>query len=90
MKYIVLISMLILTGCSSLVPVSPKFPTAPDTLLQSCPKELTSLSSTEASIIDVTKNVVKNYETYHICAEKNDAWIEWYTTQRKIFTKAGK
>jgi len=32
--------------------------------------------------------VVQNYTTYYACAVKADAWIEWYSVQKKIFEGA--
>ena len=76
MRYLVVVFAL-LTGCSTVVPVT--------TLLESCPKELKAIEGTKVTIIDLTKSIVENYETYHLCADKLDSWIEWYTIQKKIF-----
>ena len=84
MRYLVVVFAL-LTGCSTVVPVTAKFPSAPETLLESCPKELKAIEGDKVNIIDLTKSIVDNYETYHLCADKSDAWIEWYTIQKKIF-----
>jgi uncharacterized protein YceK len=84
MRYLVVVFAL-LTGCSTVVPVTAKFPSAPATLLESCPKELKAIEGTKVTIIDLTKSIVENYETYHLCADKLDSWIEWYTIQKKIF-----
>ena len=85
MRYLVVVIALLLTGCSVFVPVTAKFPSVPDTLLESCPKELKTIDGDKVSIIDLTKSVVENYETYHLCAEKTESWIEWYNIQKKIF-----
>jgi uncharacterized protein YceK len=85
MRYLVVVFTLLLTGCSTVVPVTAKFPSAPATLLESCPKELKAIEGDKVNIIDLTKTIVDNYETYHICADKSDAWIEWYNIQKKIF-----
>jgi hypothetical protein len=90
MKYIVVVFTLLLTGCSHNPPVVAKFPSAPETLLKSCPKQLNTIEGPAVNIIDLSKSVVKNYETYHLCATKTDSWIEWYTEQKKIFEKATK
>ena len=84
MRYLVVVFAL-LTGCSTVVPVTAKFPSAPATLLESCPKELKAIEGTKVTIIDLTKSIVENYETYHLCADKSDSWIEWYNIQKKIF-----
>lgn len=83
MKYLLLV--LLLTGCSTTVPVTASFPEAPSTLLEQC-VDLQKLNN-DAKLSDVTKSVVLNYTTYYQCAVKHDAWIEWYRTQKAIFEK---
>jgi len=81
MKYLLLI--LLLTGCSTTVPVTAKFPEVPNELLQRCP-ELKQLNE-EVKLSDVAKNITYNYTTYYECVIKYDAWVEWYQSQKKIF-----
>jgi hypothetical protein len=81
MKYLLLV--LILTGCSTTVPVTAKFPDVPERLLVKCP-QLEKLEN-EAKLSDIGKTVTNNYTTYYECAVKNDAFIEWYQTQKRIF-----
>lgn len=81
MKYL-LIVLLLLSGCSTVVPVTTKFPSVPTTLSQPCPP-LKSLDS-GAKLSDVSKTVTLNYSTYYECAVKLDSWIEWYNIQKKI------
>ena len=81
MKYLLFV--LILTGCSTTVPVTAKFPDVPERLLVKCP-QLEKLEN-EAKLSDISKTVINNYTTYYECAVKNDAWIEWYQVQKKIF-----
>jgi hypothetical protein len=76
------------TGCSTTVPVKAKFPEVPDRLLQKCP-QLEKLGE-EAKLSDISKTITVNYTTYYECAVKDDAWIEWYQIQKKIFEEAGK
>jgi len=80
MKYLL---PLILVGCSTTVPVTAKFPDVPERLLQKCP-QLEKLEN-EAKLSDISKTVTNNYTTYYECAVKDDAWIEWYNIQKKIF-----
>ena len=83
MKYYIIGLLLLLTGCAS-VPVERKFPEIPEILLVKCPQLKTI--DTETTVISIlTKTVVQNYTTYYECAVKNDAWIEWYQIQKKIF-----
>ena len=71
------------TGCSTTVPVTAKFPEVPERLLEKCP-QLKKLEE-EAKLSDITKTITSNYTTYYECAVKNDAWIEWYQSQKQIF-----
>lgn len=77
------------TGCSTTVPVTAKFPSVPDTLLEKCP-QLKTIDGEKVSIIDYTKTVTINYTTYYECAVKSDSWIEWYQTQKIIFEEVSK
>ena len=81
MKYLILI--LLLTGCSTTVPVKAKFPEPPKYSLQTCPQ--LQMLKEGAKLSDVTSTVTINYSTYYECAVKNDAWIEWYQIQKHIF-----
>ena len=82
MKYILLLALL-LSGCSTVVPVKVKFPQVPPHLLVKCP-QLIKLEE-GAKLSDVAKTVTVNYSTYYDCAVKNDAFIEWYEIQKRIF-----
>lgn len=81
MKYLLAV-LLLLSGCSTVVPVTAKFPSVPATLSQPCPP-LKSLDN-DAKLSDVSKTVTLNYSTYYECAVKLDSWIEWYNIQKKI------
>ena len=81
MKYLLLV--LILTGCSTTVPVTAKFPDVPERLLVRCP-QLEKLEN-EAKLSDISKTVTNNYTTYYECAVKHDAFVEWYQVQKRIF-----
>lgn len=80
MRYLLV---LLLSGCSMLVPVQDKFPDPVPELTQKCP-DLKQTPQTEklSEVIDV---VVDNYSTYHECQAKVDSWNEWYNKQKKIF-----
>ena len=80
---VVLLIALALVGCSTTVPVTRKFPEAPQTLLEKCP-ELKQLAQ-DAKLSDVARTVVENYTQYQHCSNKSQAWVEWYNTQKKIF-----
>lgn len=78
-----ILSLFLVTGCSTTVPVIAKFPEAPAQLMVKCPN-LEKLKD-EAKLSEVAKSVTINYTTYYECAVKNDAWIEWYQIQKHIF-----
>ena len=83
MKYLSIAFVLLLTACTT-VPVARKFPDAPEVLMEKCASLKTI--DTESTVFSVlTKTVVGNYTTYHECATKQEGWIEWYNTQKKIF-----
>ena len=83
MKYIICFLLVLLTGCSSLVPVKAKFPDIPERIIVKCP-QLEKVSETP-TLSDVAKTVTNNYTTYYECAVKHDAFVEWYQTQKRIF-----
>ena len=75
---------LILAACSTVVPVTAKFPEAPGKLAtEKCPN-LQKLEE-DTKLSDVAKTVTANYTEYYTCAVKVDAWIEWYNIQKNIY-----
>ena len=82
-KFLVLIPILLMVGCSTVTPVERKFPSAPKDLMEACP----DLKQTDATdkLSDVLKVVTDNYSQYHECRIKVDTWVEWYKTQKQIF-----
>ena len=89
MKYAALLIALVLTGCSTVVPVVARFPEPPGKgAVTRCP-DLQKLRD-DAKLSDVARTVTVNYGTYYECAVRVDAWQEWYAIQRIIFEKAGK
>jgi hypothetical protein len=82
-QFIVCILALQMIGCGTTVPIVANFPEAPKTLLEKC----TELNKTveSAKLSEIAKTVVENYTLYHECSVKNDAWIEWYHSQKQIF-----
>jgi hypothetical protein len=83
MKYLTILFVVLLTGCSTTVPVVAKFPEVPQHLLVKCP-QLNKLND-DAKLSDISKTIASNYTEYYTCAVKNDVWIEWYQVQKKIF-----
>jgi hypothetical protein len=87
MKYVIIA--LLLAGCSTVVPVTVRFPEPPGKgATVACPA-LQKLND-GARLSDVANTVTVNYSTYYECAVKADAWQEWYNIQKIIFEKAGR
>ena len=80
----VLLLSLLLVGCSTVMPVTQKFPEAPGNVAMTPCPQLQKLQE-DAKLSDITKTVTVNYGTYYECAVKTDAWIEWYKVQKQIF-----
>ena len=87
MKYLMIA--LLLSGCSTVVPVTVKFPEPPGKgAMTACP-DLQKLNN-GARLSDVANTVTVNYSTYYECAVRTDAWQEWYRIQKQISEGAGK
>jgi hypothetical protein len=82
MKYSVLIALL-LTGCSTLLPVQSKFPKVPDEINKPC-EELNLLERDTKKLSEVLQVVTTNYGKYYDCSYKVEAWQEWYEKQKQI------
>jgi hypothetical protein len=87
MRYLLIA--LLLSGCSTVVPVTAQFPEPPGKGATTACPALQKLKD-DAQLSDVATTVTVNYGTYYECAVKADAWQEWYAIQRIIFEKAGK
>lgn len=83
MKYLLILSLL-LTGCSTTVPVKRTFPAVPEELTVSCP-DLKEVPEGTTELSGVLAVVTDNYAQYKECAIKVDLWTEWYKDQKKIF-----
>jgi hypothetical protein len=81
-RYLVLVSALLIAGCSS-VPVAVKFPDVPADMLSACPDLKPVPETTKLS--EVLPTVVDNYSQYYTCKDNVDNWIDWYNSQKKIF-----
>jgi uncharacterized lipoprotein YmbA len=78
-----------LSGCATTVPVTAKFPEAPEILLADCEK-LEKIGKDKVLFSEFLKTVVGNYSKYHMCAAQNSAWKEWYKQQKEIFDNISK
>ena len=80
---------MVLTGCSTVVPVTVKFPDPPGRLATTTCSPLKKLEDT-SGISDIARTVAGNYSLYYECWVKTEAWIEWYHIQRQLFEQAQK
>lgn len=80
---IFIVIMILMSACSTVVPVTAKFPEPPKYATQACP-DLQKLNN-DAKLSDVASTININYTTYYECAVKVDSWNEWYEIQRRIF-----
>ena len=88
MKKLIILSAFILTGCSTVVPVTAKFPEVPEILTSKCPP-LKQLKD-DSKLSEISKIVAENYTSYYECAVIVEHWNEWYKIQKHIYEKAGK
>ena len=84
MKYLVIVLAVLLTGCSTVVPVTAKFPAIPSIILERCP-DLKKIATETTTMSVLSTTVAENYTTYYECAVKVDAFQKWYETQKAIF-----
>jgi len=82
MNRLIIIAFLLLSGCTT-VPVTVKFPDVPKDMLETCPDLKLVPETTKLS--EVLPTVVDNYGQYYTCKDTVDSWIDWYTSQKKIF-----
>jgi uncharacterized protein YceK len=81
---VALLVLIMCSGCSTVVPVTARFPEAPGKLATTRCPDLQKLKD-DAKLSDVSKTITINYSTYYECAVKADAWQEWYEIQKRIF-----
>jgi hypothetical protein len=82
-KLLLILPVVLLSGCLTTAPVKRTFPEVPQELMQACPDLKQTDDTTKLS--EVIKVVTQNYAEYHECKAKVDTWIEWYSTQKQIF-----
>lgn len=82
-KISVIIFVMVLSGCSHVVPITTNFPGVPTELMKP-PSKLLPLSNAH-NLSDILDNANTNYGTYYIVSEKLILWQEWYTKQQEIY-----
>lgn len=86
MKHLLIICVLLLSACSTVVPVKQSFPELPEELAKTC-KPLSIIEGNTTTLSNLMETVARNYGTRHECAAQLEAIQEWYTSQKKIFDK---
>jgi outer membrane murein-binding lipoprotein Lpp len=89
MKLAAIVAVLMLSGCSVLVPVKQKWPEAPASLQEKC-SALKELGKDQTQLKDLLMVMIDNYAAYYVCAGRTQGWQEWYQEQKKIQEKANK
>jgi hypothetical protein len=86
MRYLLLLAFVLLYGCASTPPatIKPKWPGAPEELMQACP-DLQVIPDNTEKLSDVIIVVSGNYANYKICKEKLDSWIDWYNSNKTTY-----
>lgn len=87
-KLALLAGIALLSGCTTVVPVVAKFPSAPEVLLENCGPLYTLKEG--ARLSDVMIATTENFMKYHECSAKHRAWIDWYNVQKPIFEQSTK
>ena len=80
----VILSLTILTGCATPVPVTPKWPSVPSELLIACP-DLKTIDPKNDKISAFVETVADNYKEYYQCSDKVSSWILWFNEQQKLW-----
>jgi hypothetical protein len=83
MKKSIIVALLVLSGCTT-VPVTAKFPSAPDSLKEPA-STLKTLDTPNPELSDLISNANDNYAEYYRLRNRYNGWINWYNTQKQIF-----
>lgn len=83
-KLVLAVTVLMLSACSTTVPVTAKFPDVPEMIIAPCPN-LKKIETETATLSEISKTVTNNYTQYYECAVKVDAFSKWYREQKQIF-----
>jgi hypothetical protein len=80
----ILILSLLLAGCSTVVPVTMKFPEAPPSLMTPAKNLNTLPKDKKIEMSDIISTTNENSKLYYELKIKYEAWQEWYKEQKKI------
>jgi len=82
-------SIVILAGCSTVVPVKQKFPEVPNQLMEKCPP-LELIEKPTVLLSELIVIITKNYMKYHDCSHNVENWQDWYVKQKQISDELNK
>jgi hypothetical protein len=82
MKYLILVSLIFLVGCQTTV--EREFPSIPPSLSFPC-EDLDLISEDTDKMSEMLVVITNNYNSYHRCQAKVDAWLMWHKEQKEIF-----
>jgi hypothetical protein len=82
-----ILSVVILSGCATAVPIKRTFPEAPPVLMTVCPN-IKTLPESTTKLSEVLTVVTQNYSQYSECQLILEKWQEWYKIQKIIFESA--
>jgi hypothetical protein len=80
----IILPFMLLAGCATPVPVTPKWPPVPAEFLSSCP-DLKTIDPKNDKISAFVETVADNYNQYYQCGDKVNSWILWYNEQQKLW-----
>ena len=81
MKYVILLSALLLAGCETFKMAAP-WPNQSQEVIKIC-EPLKTFDQQQVSMAELIDLVQQNYQLYHLCKLNNDSWVKWYNTHWK-------
>lgn len=84
MKNILLIFCVMLSACTTAIPISRKFPDLPPELNKPCPP-LQLIEGDSTTLSKLMDTVAKNYGSRHECAAQLNSILLWHAEQKANF-----
>lgn len=86
MRFLLILSVLLVSGCAANQQQTLYFPEMPGELLVPC-KDLYKLNA-DAKLSDVSHAINANYALYHECAARHAATTKWFQETRNLFEES--
>ena len=83
MKYLLILFVVFLTGCTTPVSVKHSLPSPPQVISERCPR-LDLAKDDEEKLSELLKVITKNYTLYYECATKHDLLVKWLEDQKAV------